>query len=125
MITLVIWIASLMYVYLGVDTAAEFYTLSAIVGTVMGGSQALSRSVFSFLIPRGHEAEYFSLYEISDKGTSWLGPLLFGLALQFIGNYRLAIVSLVVFFLLGLALLSRVDVGRGAREAGNEPPLAG
>lgn len=125
MITLVIWTAALLYIYAEVDTAAEFYVLSAIVGTVLGGSQALSRSIFSFMIPKGREAEYFSLYEISDKGTSWLGPLLFGLALQFIGNYRSAILSLVVFFLIGLALLSRVDVGRGAREAGNEPPLVG
>jgi len=62
------------------------------------------------------------LYEISDKGTSWLGPLFFGLALQFTGRYRLAVLSLVVFFAVGLALLSRVDVRAGAREAGNQPP---
>ena len=125
MVTLVIWSAALIYVYVGVHGAAGFYALSAVVGAVMGGSQALSRSVYSFMIPKGSEAEYFSIYEISDKGTSWFGPLLFALALQFIGSYRLAILSIIVFFLLGLALLSRVDVRRGALEAGNEPPLAG
>lgn len=122
MLTLLIWSLTLVYVYAGVRGAADFYGLAAIIGAVMGASQALSRSLFSFLIPRGQEAEYYSLYEISDKGTSWLGPLFFGLALQFTGRYRLAVLSLIVFFLAGLALLARVDVRAGAREAGNEPP---
>jgi MFS transporter, UMF1 family len=59
---------------------------------------------------------------VGQKGTSWLGPLLFGLALQFTGSYRVAILSLVVFFVLGLLLLVRVDGHRAAREAGNELP---
>jgi UMF1 family MFS transporter len=88
----------------------------------MGGTQALSRSLFSLMIPRGKEAEYFSIYEITDKGTSWLAPLIFGLALQFTKSYRLAILSLVVFFVLGLAVFTRVDVRRAATEAGNEAP---
>ena len=91
--------------------------MAAVVALVMGGTQALSRSLFSQMIPPGREAEYFSLYEISDKGTSWLAPLIFGLALQFTGNYRLAILSLILFFAAGFALLLRVDPGRGAAEA--------
>ena len=122
MLTLLIWSLTLVYLYAWVRDEADFYVLAAIVGAVMGASQALSRSLFSFLIPRGQEAEYYSLYEISDKGTSWLGPLFFGLALQFTGRYRLAVLSLVVFFAVGLALLSRVDVRAGAREAGYQPP---
>jgi UMF1 family MFS transporter len=105
-----------------VKSAADFYVMAATVGLVMGGSQALSRSIYSFLIPAGQEAEYFSLYEISDKGTSWLGPLLYGLAIQYTEDYRVAVVSLIVFFVAGLALLARVDVRRGAREAGHEAP---
>lgn len=120
--TLVIWIGTLVYVYAGVRGESDFYALAAIVGAVMGASQALSRSIFSFLIPKGREAEYFSLYEISDKGTSWLGPLFFGLALQFTGRYRLAVLSLILFFLAGLAVLAKVDVRAGAIQAGNEPP---
>jgi UMF1 family MFS transporter len=69
------------------------------------------------MIPLGREAEYFSLYEVSERGTSWLGPLLFGLALQFTGSYRAAILSLAVFFISGLALLLRVDVARAEAEA--------
>ena len=122
MLALLVWTAVLFYAWLGVRSAWEFNLLSAVVGAVMGGSQALSRSIYSFLIPKGKEAEYFSIYEVSDKGTSWLGPLLFGLALQWTGNFRLAIFSLIVFFLAGLALLARVDVRGGAIAAGNEPP---
>ena len=59
------------------------------------------------MIPKGREAEYFGVYEISDKGTSWMCPLMFGLALQFTGNYRLAILSLITFFAAGLLMLLR------------------
>jgi UMF1 family MFS transporter len=61
--------------------------MAGVIAIVLGGTQALSRSLFSQMIPKGKEAEYFSLYEISDKGTSWLAPLFFGLALQFTGSY--------------------------------------
>jgi UMF1 family MFS transporter len=74
------------------------------------------------MIPKGKEAEYFSLYEVSERGTSWLGPFLFGAALQLTGSYRVAIVSLVVFFVVGFGLLIGVDVRKAAMEAGNEPP---
>jgi UMF1 family MFS transporter len=122
LLALVIWSGTLIYIYLGVKTVVEFYAMGAIVGIVLGGSQALSRSVYSFMIPKGQEAEYFSIYEVSDKGTSWLGPLFFGLALQFTGSYRTAVLSLIVFFLTGAVLLSRVSVREAALEAGNEPP---
>ena len=74
------------------------------------------------MIPKGQEAEYFSLYEISERGTSWLGPLVFGLALQFTGSYRIAILSVVILFIAGLAILSLVNVHRAIIEAGNETP---
>jgi UMF1 family MFS transporter len=119
MIALVLWTAVLVALYGWVRTAGQFFALAAVVALIMGGSQALSRSLYSQMIPRGKEAEYFGIYEISDKGTSWLCPLLFGLALQFTGSYRLAILSLVVFFVLGLAILARVNVARAAVEAGN------
>jgi len=123
MVTLVIWIFAVLLMYFWVYSVSQFYIAAAVVATVMGGSQALSRSLFSFMIPKGQEAEYYSVYEISDKGTSWLGPLFFGAALSLTHNFRIAIVSLAVFFVAGLILLSKVDVGKAAREAGNEPPL--
>lgn len=122
MITLAIYCLVLIYAYAGVSTQGEFYFMSGAVGAVMGGSQALSRSIFSFMIPKGHEAEYYSIYEISDKGTSWMGPLFFGLALQFTGSYRLSILSLIIFFFAGLAILATVNVRKAAQEAGNEAP---
>ena len=101
MASLVIWTGVLVYAYGLLQTKLQFFILGAVIAIVLGGSQALSRSVYSLMIPKGQEAEYFSLYEVSDKGTSWLAPLMFGLALQFTGSYRVAILSLVVFFIVG------------------------
>jgi UMF1 family MFS transporter len=116
LVSLAIWSATLIYIYAAVTTTLQFFIMAAIVAIVMGGSQALSRSLYAQLVPEGREAEYFSLYEISDKGTSWLCPLLFGLALQFTKSYRIAILSLIVFFIAGLLVLLRVDVEQGERD---------
>ncbi|MEV0372422.1 MFS transporter [Streptomyces sp. NPDC050636] len=99
-----------------------FFGLAAGIGLVLGGSQALSRSLFSHLVPRGKEAEYFSAYEMSDRGVSWLGPLVFGVAYQLTGSYRDAIVSLAAFFVAGFILLARVPVRQAITAAGNPVP---
>lgn len=101
---------------------ARFSLLAALIGLVLGGTQALSRSLYSQMVPAGREAEYFSLYEVSDRGTSWLGTALFGLALDRTGSYRVAILSLLVFFVLGGALLVATDLRRAAEEAGGGAP---
>ena len=116
--SLAIWTAILIYIYFFVNSTRQFFLVSAGVAIVMGGSQALSRSLFAQLIPKGKEAKYFSIYEISDKGTSWLGPAFYGLALQWTGSYRAAILSLIVFFAAGLAILSRLNVEKGVRDVG-------
>jgi len=121
--TVVIWTILLIYIYADVKTTAEFFAVVAVGALVMGGSQALSRSLYSQLIPKGREAEYYSIYEVSDKGTSWLCPMLFGLALQFTGSYRLALLSLVVFFAAGFVVLLRVDVAKGERAVGIDTPV--
>jgi len=115
--SLVIWTGVLVAMYVSVRTEKQFFIAAAVVAIVLGGTQALSRSLYSQMIPKSREAEYFSVYEISDKGTSWMCPLLFGLALQFTGSYRLSILSLVTFFLAGLFVLATVNVSRAAREA--------
>jgi UMF1 family MFS transporter len=122
MLSLVIWTGVVIYAYGFLQTEGQFFAMGGVIAVVLGGSQALSRSVFSQMIPKGQEAEYFSLYEVSERGTSWLGPLAFGLALQRTGNYRLAILALVIFFIAGLALLTQVDLRRAISEAGNEVP---
>ncbi|MER7483435.1 MFS transporter [Streptomyces sp. NPDC126510] len=121
--SLVAWTVTLAAGYfLPAGAPVWFFALAAGIGLVLGGSQALSRSLFSHLIPPGKEAEYFSAYEMSDRGMSWLGPLLFGVTYQLTGSYRDAIISLVAFFVLGFALLSRVPVRRAIAEAGNPVP---
>ncbi|MFE7517095.1 MFS transporter [Streptomyces sp. NPDC057540] len=108
--------------FLPAGSPVFFYFLAAAIGLVLGGSQALSRSLFSHLVPRGKEAEYFSAYEMSDRGLSWLGPLVFGLAYQLTGSYRDAIISLVIFFAVGFVLLARVPIRRAVEAAGNPIP---
>jgi len=95
-----------------VKTTLQFFIMAAIVALVLGGSQALSRSLYAQMIPKLKEAQYYSIYEVSDNGTSWLCPLFFGLALQFTKSYRIAILSLIIFFLAGLLVLLKVDVKR-------------
>jgi UMF1 family MFS transporter len=120
--SLFIWTGTIVYAYGFLQTEAQFFVMAAAIALVLGGSQALSRSAYSLMIPEGREAEYFSLYEISERGTSWIGPLVFGLALQFTGSYRLGILSVIIFFIVGLALLFFVNIRRAALEAGNEAP---
>jgi MFS-type transporter involved in bile tolerance (Atg22 family) len=120
---LVAWIGVILAAFfLQEGAVGQFYALAAVIGLVQGGTQALSRSLFSQLIPAGKEAEYYGFYEISDRGTSWLGPLAFGLTFQLTGSYRLAIVSLVVFFVVGFVALAALPIRRAVVEAGNVPP---
>ncbi|MEH0543075.1 MFS transporter [Streptomyces sp. B21-105] len=108
--------------FLPAGAPVAFFLLAGAIGLVLGGSQALSRSLFSHLVPPGKEAEYFSAYEMSDRGMSWLGPLIFGLTYQLTGSYRDAIVSLVAFFVIGFLLLARVPVRQAIGDAGNPAP---
>ncbi|MEZ5092617.1 MFS transporter [Nocardioides sp.] len=123
MIGLMIWI---LVVIAGYFTPAGnfplFLALAVGIGFVLGGTQALSRSFFSQLIPRGREAEYFSLYQAAERGTSWVGTLIFGVVHQVTGSYRPALLALLLLFVLGLAFLSRVNVRQGIEEAGNPLP---
>ena len=120
---LVVWTGVLIAAYfLQAGAAVQFYLLAVVIGFVMGGTQALSRSLFSQLIPPGKEAEYFGFYEISDRGTSWLGPFLFALTYQLTESYRYAIFSLVFFFVVGGLLLAKLDMRRAIVAAGNAPP---
>ncbi|MCY7395018.1 MAG: MFS transporter [Nocardioides sp.] len=105
--------------FLPAGRLVPFLVLGAAIGVVLGGTQALARSYFSLLIPRGKEAEFFSFYHAMDRGTSWLGTLVFGLVYQLSGSYRPAILALIVFFLIGGVLLWRVDTQRGIEQAGN------
>lgn len=121
MLSLVIWSALVIYAFLFLNNTVQLFVMGAVLALVLGGSQALSRSLFSQMIPEHHEAEYFGFYEISERGTSWIGPLLFAAAVQLTGSQRIALVSLILFFVLGLILLSRVDVREAMLDSGNDP----
>ncbi len=113
LISLVIWAGVVTYAYIGLrgeSRVLEFWILGAFIALVMGGSQAISRSLFAQMIPYGQEAEYYSFYEVSERGTSWIGPLIFGLVNQVFGSLRPAILSLIFFFVMGLILLPFVNV---------------
>jgi MFS transporter, UMF1 family len=121
--SLVVWMLVVVASYgLREGAVGQFFALAFVIGIVLGGSQALSRSLFSQLIPDGQHGAYFSLYEISERGTAWLGTFVFGVVLQWTGSYRAAIVSLVIFFVGGAVLLFGINVRRAIREAGNPVP---
>jgi UMF1 family MFS transporter len=100
----------------------QFYALAVGIGLVLGGTPALSRSLFSQLVPRGREAEYFALYTLGERGTSSLGPLLFSVVATTTGSFRPAVLSLVAFLVIGMALTWFVPVRQGIRAAGNPEP---
>ncbi len=118
-ISLVIWALLVIYAYAFLQNEAQFFGMGVVLALVLGGSQALSRSLFSQMIPLGQEAEFFSFYEISERGTSWIGPLAFGVVNQAFRSMRLGILSLIFFFVVGLLLLLAVDGPQAIREAGN------
>ena len=116
-VSLVIWSAIVIYAYRFLHTVAEAWIMAAAIAIVLGGSQALSRSLFSRMIPAGKEASFFGLYEVSERGTSWMGPLLFSIIVARTGSYRAALLSLIFFFVVGLVVLWVTDTDRAIREA--------
>ena len=121
-LSLLIWSGIVIYAYRFLHTVAEAWILAAIIAIVLGGSQALSRSLFSRLIPDGKEAAFFGLYEVSERGTSWMGPLLFSIVVARTGSYRQALLSLVIFFVIGLVVLIFTDTEKAIHQAGRRVP---
>ncbi len=96
--------------------------MGACIGLVLGSTQALSRSLFSQMIPKGRESSFFGLYEISEKGTSWMGQLLFAVVVSATNSFRYAILALIVFFVVGSVILLFTNTARAIHEAGNMTP---
>lgn len=120
--SLIGWIGIVTYAYGFLRTVTEAWILAVFIALVLGGSQALSRSLFSQMIPRGREASFFGLYEISERGTSWLGPIVFAQVVAYTGSYRQAILSLIVFFVIGTIILLLTDTQRAIHDSGNLLP---
>ncbi len=102
------------------QTALHFYLLAFMVGTVQGGSQALSRSLYGAMVPKSQAAEFFGFFSTSSRFAGIAGPLLFGVVSQIAGGSRLSILSLIFFFVVGGLILTRVDTAEGIRVAEEE-----
>ncbi len=98
-------------------TAWQFFVLAFLVGTVQGGSQALSRSLFARMIPKDKSSEYFGFFSVFEKFAGIAGPALFAASVTVFGSSRAALLSVVFFFLAGAAVLTRVDVAAGEAAA--------
>ena len=123
LLTLVIWTVMVIITYaLPAGQQNPYLAIAAGIGFVLGGSQALSRSLYSQVIPRSQEAQYFSFYEISERGTSWLGTLAFGIAFGLTGSYRQSVLLIIAFFVIGGLLLLRVNIRQAITESGNPQP---
>ena len=115
-----IWIA--IWAYVGIttfayfmDSAVEMYILAAVIGLVQGGIQALSRSMFSQLIPAEKNAEFFGFYNVVGKAAAVFGPFLMGLLTLSTGNPRIGILSILLLFFAGMVVCSRVKVSETDR----------
>ena len=115
MLALLLWSGVVTYAYF-LHTVTEFFILGVVVGIVLGGSQALSRSFYGAMIPKEASAEFYGFYSVFSKFSAIWGPLVFAIIRQVTGTPRLAIISLMVFFIVGLILLAFVDEEK-AKEA--------
>jgi len=118
-VSLFIWLGVVLYAYGGLrgeSRVMEFFVLGAFIALVLGGSQAISRSLFAQMIPDGKEAEFYSFYEVSERGTSWTGPFIFGLVNQWFGSLRYGILALIFYFVAGLIVLPFVNVKKAMED---------
>lgn len=115
-ITLSVYLLIVIRAYF-ISSALDFWILAALVGTVQGGSQALSRSLYGSMVPQNKTAEFYGFLGISSKFAAIFGPFIFGLVGQLTGSSRYGIFSLIIFFIVGLIVLSRVNEEEGRRVA--------
>ncbi|MBP9665067.1 MAG: MFS transporter [Pyrinomonadaceae bacterium] len=121
-VSLVIWSAIVIFAYGFLQSRFQAQLMAVFIGLVLGPTQALSRSLFSQMIPKSRESAFFGLYEISEKGTSWIGNLVFAVVVGTTGSYRQAILALIVFFIAGMVILTLTNTKRAIHAAGNLTP---
>lgn len=100
----------------------QFFAIAVLVGMVQGGCQALSRSLFARMIPRHKSSEYFGFFSVFEKFAGIFGPAVFAAAVTLTGSSRPAVLSVIAFFIAGGAVLTRVDVAQGTRDAERQEP---
>jgi UMF1 family MFS transporter len=116
MICLGIWIG-LVVAARFVTSPGQFWILGAILALVLGGTQSVSRAIMGVMTPPKHTAEFFGFFNLSGKATSFLGTFLFGLIFKLTNDPPMAVLSLLVFFLLGWVIVARVNIEQGRRQA--------
>ena len=109
LLTLVVWVAIVLYAAVALDGTGAAYVLGVFIALVLGGSQALARSLFSSMTPAARQASFFGFYELAERGTAWIGTLIFAVVLDITGSYRSALTSLLVLFVAGGLLLASTD----------------
>ncbi len=112
---LVVWVGLLGSAWF-VETGTAYWFMAFGVAFVLGGTQAVSRAIMGILTPQQQEARYFGFFNLSGKATSFMGTFVFGLIVAMTGSSRLAIVNLLVFFVIGLLVVSLIDLKRGIAE---------
>ncbi|MDM7924244.1 MAG: MFS transporter [Pyrinomonadaceae bacterium] len=122
LVSLAIWCAIVIFAYGFLETKIQAMVMAGFIGLVLGSAQALSRSLYSQMIPKERESAFFGLYEISEKGTSWLGNLVFAIVVGSTGSYRQAILALIFFFVTGFVLLLITNTTKAIHAAGNLTP---
>ncbi|GAC1646222.1 MAG: MFS transporter [Herpetosiphon sp.] len=120
--SLIIWSGIIIFAYGFLQTPAQAFGMGAVIAIVLGGSQALSRSLFSRMIPPGRESAFYGLYEISEGGTAWIGTLIFSVVVAITGSFRQAILYLIVLFVVGMAVLITTNTDQAVHDAGNRLP---
>ncbi|MSS70728.1 MAG: MFS transporter [Candidatus Latescibacteria bacterium] len=115
--SLLVWMGVAFYAY-RMTQPSEFWILGGIVGLVLGGSQALSRSLYGAFIPKEASAEFYGFFSVFNKFSAVWGPLVFGIVRHYSGTSRLSILLTGVFFLIGLVLLGLVDEEKAAEARG-------
>lgn len=122
LVSLAIWSGIVIYAYGFLDNTTQAMIMAVFIGLVLGSAQALSRSLYSQMIPKDRESAFFGLYEISEKGTSWLGNLVFAIVIGVTGSYRQAILALIFFFVVGSVILLFTNTTKAIHAAGNLTP---
>ncbi len=122
LVSLAGWIGVVVYAYAALRTHAQAWALGVVIAIVLGGSQALARSLFSRMVPAGRQTSFFAVYELAERGTAWVGTLTFAVVLDLTGSYRLALLSLLVLFVTGGGILAATDT-EAAVEAARERKL--
>lgn len=121
---LVVWIGLLTSAWF-IESKAAYWLMAAVVALVLGGTQAVSRAIVGVLAPKDEAAKFFGFFNLSGKATSFMGTFLFGSVIALTGSSRLAVVNLLVFFLIGLAIVSRLKFQPDNRQLTKSLPHEG